>query len=72
MYDPDRSQQPDATSRSGAYLTAEELRELVGLMRELRNATLSRGTFASATNFIGRFAGETHETSVVAAEGWRL
>ena len=68
MYYPDRYDRAEPTPSSGAYLTAEEIREMIGLMHELRNVTLSRNTFKATTTFLARFAGEAESPSLVPAD----
>ncbi len=68
MYYPDRYDRPAAPPQSGAYLTAEEIRDLVGMMEELRSLTLSRSTFRATSAFLARFAGETQAPSLVTAD----
>jgi hypothetical protein len=65
MYQFDRHERPPSTVPSGAYLTAEEIREVSELMYELRNVTLSRRTFKAASAFLARFAGETASPGLV-------
>ena len=68
MYYPDRYDRPAAPPQSGVYLTAEEIRDLVGMMEELRSLTLSRSTFRATSAFLARFAGETQAPSLVTAD----
>ncbi len=68
MYQYDRHERQPATVPNGAYLTAEEIRELSELMRELRNITLSRRTFKATCDFLARFAGETAGPALVAPD----
>lgn len=68
MYYPDRYDRPASTPQSGAYLTVEEIRDLVGMMQELRSLTLSRSTFKSTSAFLARFAGETDAPTLVSGD----
>jgi hypothetical protein len=68
MYQFDRHERPGPVQQSGAYLSAEEIREMNELMYELRSLTLSRRTFKAATSFLTRFAGETSPPSLVPAD----
>jgi hypothetical protein len=68
MYYPDRYDRPASPPRSGAYLTAEEIRDIAGMMEELRGLTLSRSTFKATSTFLARFAGETEAPSLVAGD----
>ena len=68
MYQFDRYERPEALPQSGAYLTAEEIKELTHLMGELRSLTLSRGTFKATCSFLARFGGERSDVSLVTPE----
>lgn len=68
MYYPDRYDRPEAASQSGAYFTAEEVRELSELMLELRAVTLSRKTFTATTSFLARFGRVPMESTLVEPE----
>lgn len=68
MYYPDRYDRPATTPQSGAYMTADEIRDIVGLMEELRNLTLSRGTFKATSAFLARFGGEVDAPSLVSGD----
>lgn len=65
MYYPDRYDRSEPTSHSGAYFTAEEVRELSELMAELRSLTLSRRTFSATTSFLSRFGRQPVESTLV-------
>lgn len=69
MYYPDRYDRPASTPQSGAYMTADEIREMIELMSELRNLTLSRTTFKATSMFLARFAGETTPSTLVPEDG---
>ncbi len=68
MYLPDRYDRPSTTPQSGAYITADEIRDLIGMMEELRNLTQSRSTFRATSAFLERFAGETDTHCLVAGD----
>ena len=68
MYLPDRYDRPTTTTQSGAYVTADEIRDMIGMMEELRNLTQSRSTFKAASAFLARFAGESDPHSLVASD----
>ena len=68
MYLPDRYARPTTTPQSGAYITADEIRDMIGMMEELRNLTQSRSTFKATSAFLARFAGETDTHSLVAGD----
>lgn len=68
MYQFDRHDRQGPVQHSGAYLSAEEIRELSELMYELRSVTLSRRTYRAATTFLTRFAGETSSPSLVPSD----
>ena len=65
MYYPDRYDRSEPTSHSGAYFTAEEVRELAELMAELRSLTLSRRTFRTTSSFLSRFGSGSAESTLV-------
>lgn len=65
MYYPDRYDRPDAAPSSGAYFTAEEIREISDLMAELRAVTLSRKTFSATSSFLARFGRAPADSSLV-------
>jgi hypothetical protein len=46
-------------------LPVEDIEQIATLMRELRDTTLSRRTFAAATLFLRRYAGETDSPTLV-------
>ena len=69
MYYPDRYDRPITVPQSGAYVTAEELKEMIELMSELRRTTQSRSTFRATAAFLARFAGEDPQPSLVPADG---
>ena len=56
---------PQSGVTSGTYLNADEIGILVGLMQELRDLTLSRRSFAAASEIIARFTGEADISHVV-------
>lgn len=55
---------PDAVN-SATHLNADEIARLAAMMRELRDLTQSRRTFADATQFLQQYAGERESPSLV-------
>ncbi len=49
----------------GQYLSAEEVRQLAGLMQELRELTQSRRTFAAADVLLSRLSTEAQQFNLV-------
>lgn len=43
---------------SGSYVSAEDMSRVISLLKELRDLTQSRTTFAAANDLIARFADE--------------
>lgn len=64
--DPPRPSQP--FGRTSIMLDKSEVQQLATLMRELRELTPSRRTFAATTAFLRRFAGELNGPTQVAEE----
>lgn len=64
----DRYKPPQPPVRSGIHLDAKEVDEVADLLRELRELTLSRGSFRACCDFLARYAGETDAPSLVPAE----
>ena len=54
---------------AGAALSAADIETMTRLMIELREVTLSRKTFAAATDFLRRFGIDADGTSLVRPEG---
>ncbi len=46
-------------------LPQEDIEQIAALMRELRDITLSRRTFAATTRFLRHYAGETNSPTLV-------
>ena len=44
--------------RTGQYLSAEDVGQMVALIKELRDVTQSRKSFAAANDFLGRFTSD--------------
>lgn len=50
---------------SAIRIDAEDIARIAAMMRELRDLTLSRRTFADATRFLRQFAGERDSPCLV-------
>ena len=50
---------------TGQYLSADEVGTLAALMRELRDVTQSRRTFAAASELLQRLTTETYQPNLV-------
>ena len=50
---------------TGQYLSADEVGTLAALMRELRELTQSRRTFAAASEFLQRLTAEAYQPNLV-------
>lgn len=69
MYDCESGQTPLAPSRApGTMLDARDVAVLSSLIRELRDLTQSRGSFAAASEFLRRIGAETESPRLVPAD----
>ncbi len=48
-----------SSGAAGAYLTAEEVRDICGMLEEVRDGTRSRQTYRLASAFLARFGRPT-------------
>jgi hypothetical protein len=58
----------DPEERPSQLVSGADLSLIVALMKELRETTQSRGTFAAANDLLARFGGETDLPSLVAED----
>lgn len=69
MYDCEPDLTPMAPARApGTMLDAREVAVLSSLIRELRDLTQSRGSFAAASDFLRRLGAETQSPRLVPAD----
>jgi hypothetical protein len=69
MYDCESGQSPMAPPRApGTMLDARDVAVLSSLIRELRDLTQSRHSFAAASDFLRRIGAETESPRLVPAD----
>lgn len=59
---------PEPAETSGKIVSEADLRTMADLLRELRDVTLSRTTFAAIDDLLARIAGEAPSSSLVRAD----
>lgn len=61
----DSYEMPEISAPAGQFLSAEDVNAMIRLMQELRDVTLSRGTFTAASDFLARLGDAAAAPSLV-------